>query len=248
MGKTVKLILLGVVLAFCVLVGPLPAVAFETDTLDTVQGDLKITFIGHGTLMFEFRDKVIHVDPWSQLADYTKLPKADLVLITHQHSDHLDLEAIKKIVKGDTIILTNKIAADASPRFVVMNNGDRQVLFDIEIKAVAAYNVVHLRDTGKPWHPKGEGNGYVLTFGRTKVYVAGDTEYIPEMNAITGVNVAFLPMNLPYTMDPEMVAEVVKKMKPQIVYPYHYGETDPQKLVDLLEDMDDVEVRIRQMQ
>ena len=106
---------------------------------------------------------------------------------------------------------------------------------------------MHKRSNGRPFHPKGRGNGYVITFGDKRVYVAGDTENTPEMKALKKINVAFLPMNLPYTMTPEMVADAAKAFKPKILYPYHYGDTDPEKLVELLKNDKQIEVRIRKM-
>ena len=117
----------------------------------------------------------------------------------------------------------------------------------MRVEAVPAYNLEHKRPDGKPFHPKGEGNGYVLTFGGKRVYVAGDTENIPEMEALRDIDIAFLPMNLPYTMTPEMVAAAARAFKPKVLYPYHYGDTDPQKLVDLLKDLPAVEVRVRDL-
>ena len=117
----------------------------------------------------------------------------------------------------------------------------------LKIEAVPAYNLLHKRDTGQPFHPRGAGNGYVVTFGDKRVYVAGDTEDIPEMKELKGIDIAFLPMNLPFTMTPEMVATAAKMMKPKILYPYHYGNTDVSKLLDLLKDNKDIEVRIRKM-
>jgi L-ascorbate metabolism protein UlaG (beta-lactamase superfamily) len=107
---------------------------------------------------------------------------------------------------------------------------------------------MHMRDSGEPFHPKGEGNGYVLTFGDTRVYIAGDTENTPEMKALEAIDYAFLPMNLPYTMTPEMVADAVGIFKPKVLYPYHYGETDLSELVELLKDNKNIEVRIRKME
>jgi L-ascorbate metabolism protein UlaG (beta-lactamase superfamily) len=115
------------------------------------------------------------------------------------------------------------------------------------IEAVPAYNVVHVRSAGNPFHPKGEGNGYVLTLGDKRVYVAGDTEDIPEMKTLKKIEVAFLPMNLPYTMTPEMAADAARMFRPKILYPYHYGQTDPQLLVALLKPDKDIEVRIRNL-
>jgi L-ascorbate metabolism protein UlaG (beta-lactamase superfamily) len=129
-----------------------------------------------------------------------------------------------------------------------MKNGDVKTVAGLKVEAVPAYNVVHMRSPGQPFHPKGAGNGYVLTFGKTRVYVAGDTENVPEMADLRDVAIAFLPMNLPYTMTPEMVADAVRTIKPKIVYPYHFGKTDTSKLVALLKDAKGVEVRIRKMQ
>lgn len=128
-----------------------------------------------------------------------------------------------------------------------MKNGDRKTVQGMEIEAVPAYNVVHMRSEGQPFHPKGVGNGYVITFGDKRVYVAGDTEDIPEMKALKGIHVAFLPMNLPYTMTPEMTAKAARIIRPAILYPYHFGDTDTSRIVDLLKAEKDIEVRIRSM-
>jgi L-ascorbate metabolism protein UlaG (beta-lactamase superfamily) len=117
----------------------------------------------------------------------------------------------------------------------------------LKIEAVPAYNLVHKRDNGRPFHPKGEGNGYVITFGDKRIYVAGDTENTPEMKALKDIDVAFLPMNLPYTMTPEMVADAAKAFRPKVLYPYHYGSTDTSALVKLLEGEEGIEVRVRNM-
>ena len=128
-----------------------------------------------------------------------------------------------------------------------MKNGDVDTVLGIRIEAVPAYNIVHKRDNGEPFHPKGVGNGYVLTFGDKRIYIAGDTENIPEMKTLKNIDVAFLPMILPYTMTPEMVADAARVFKPKILYPYHYGDTDPQKLVQLLKNDKEIEVRIREL-
>ena len=128
-----------------------------------------------------------------------------------------------------------------------MKNGDTKTVGGLKIEAVPAYNIVHKRDTGQPFHPKDVGNGYIITFGDKKVYVAGDTENIPEMKAIKNIDVAFLPMNLPYTMTPEMVADAAKTIKPKVLYPYHFGETDTSKIIALLKDTPEIEIRIRNM-
>lgn len=128
-----------------------------------------------------------------------------------------------------------------------MENGESLSVKGIEVRAVPAYNLVHKRENGQPYHPKGIGNGYILTFGDKRVYVAGDTENLPEIKALKGIDCAFLPMNVPSTMSPEMVADIAKAMRPKILYPYHYGTTDPTKLTALLKDTPGIEVRIRQL-
>ena len=219
----------------------------ETDTIPTGQGDLRITFIGHGTLMFRFDGKVIHVDPAARYADYSSLPKADLILVTHEHGDHFDIKTIDLISKDDSVLVLTEACAEKAKRGLVMKNGQTKKVAGITVQAVPAYNLVHTRQPGRPYHPKGAGNGYVITFGKIRVYVAGDTENIPEMARLTGVDCAFLPMNVPYTMTPEMVADAVGTLKPKIVYPYHYGETDTSRLVELLKDVNGVELRVRKM-
>jgi len=220
---------------------------FEEDIIKTSLSDLKITFIGHGTLMFNFDGKIIHVDPVSREADYTLLPKADLILITHHHGDHLDPEVIDILrIKGTELVLAEKCTEKVKGG-IIMKNGDVKTIQGIKIEAIPAYNIVHKRKEGVPFHIKGEGNGYIITFGDKRIYVAGDTENIPEMKALQNIYIAFLPMNLPYTMTPEMVADAAKAFKPKILYPYHYGNTDTSKIADLLKDADEIEVRIRKM-
>lgn len=220
----------------------------EEDIIKTSAGDLKITFIGHGTLMFTFGDKVIHVDPVSREADYGKMPSADLIMVTHEHGDHLDLKAIKTISKAGTQMVLTQACAEQVEGGIVMKNGDVKTVGGLRIEAVPAYNIVSKRQDGQAFHPKGRGNGYVITFGDKRVYVAADTENTPEMKKLEDIDVAFLPMNLPYTMTPEMVADAAAAFKPGILYPYHFGSTDTSELVKLLKDEEGVEVRIRDMQ
>jgi L-ascorbate metabolism protein UlaG (beta-lactamase superfamily) len=220
---------------------------FEKDVIKTSAGDLEITFIGHGTLMLKFGGKIIHVDPFSRLADYAKLPKADMVIITHEHQDHLDPAALSSIRTKDTVVVLTETGAEKVSDGIVMKNGDVRKLLGITVEAVPAYNLVHKRENGQPFHPKGQGNGYVLTFGDKRLYIAGDTENTPEMKALKNIDYAFLPMNLPYTMTPEMVTDAVRAFKPTVLYPYHYGETATSRLVDLLKNDRDIEVRIRKM-
>ena len=206
-----------------------------------------MTFIGHGTLMFKFGKKVIHVDPWTRFTDYTKMPKADLILVTHEHRDHLDQKALEILSTETTALVLTKACASKVEGGTVMANGDMKTIKGIQIEAVPAYNIVHMRAEGLPFHPKGTGNGYVITFGDKRVYVAGDTENTPEMKMLKNIDIAFLPMNLPYTMTPEMVADAAKAFMPKILYPYHYGDTDTSEVVRLLKGVSEVEVRIRKM-
>ena len=224
-----------------------PQNQYETDVVPTSAGDLKITFLGHGTLMLTFNGKMIHVDPFSRVADYSVLPKADLVLITHEHRDHLDLDALAYVRTEETEVILTETCAKQVEGGTVMRNGDVCTVMGVTIEAVPAYNIVHNRETGEPFHPLGIGNGYIMTFGNTRVYVAGDTENIPEMKGLQDIDIAFLPMNLPYTMTPEMVAAAAKTIQPKILYPYHYSDTDTSKIVDLLIEQPVIEVRIREM-
>jgi len=248
-----KKILMSILLS-CMVANPcLAEEIFEKDIIKTNKADLEITFIGHGTLMFKFDNKVIHVDPWTKLADYSLLPKADIVLITHEHRDHLDLKALvdlkalEAIQTKDTEIILTQTCADQVKTGTIMKNGDVKQVKGLKIEAVPAYNLVHMRDNGTPFHPKGVGNGYIITFGDKKVYVAGDTENIPEMKLLKNIHAAFLPMNLPYTMTPEMTADGALMFSPEILYPYHFGKTDTSKIVTLLKDNKNIEVRIRKM-
>jgi L-ascorbate metabolism protein UlaG (beta-lactamase superfamily) len=221
---------------------------FDSDVIKTSEGDLEMIFIGHGTLMFKFNDLVIHIDPVMREADYTSLPEADLILVTHQHGDHLDMTAIKHLLKTGTKVVMTETCMEQLEDFkaVVMKNGDVETIRGIWINAIPAYNIVNKRPNGQAFHPKGEGNGYILKFGTTHVLIGGDTENIPEFKELkTKVDVAFLPMNLPYTMTPAMVADAALAFEPVILYPYHFGQTDPQELLDLLKEKKDIEVRIR---
>lgn len=230
----------------CVLIPFTSAAAapLPSDEIPTSVGLVKITFVGHASLILTHGETVIHIDPFGQLADYATLPKADLVLITHEHFDHLDQQALAKIRTEKTVIVAPPVCAGALKNVVVLRNGEKTTQCGILIEAVPAYNITHERAPGKPFHPRGVGNGYVLNFGATRIYVAGDTENIPEMKALAPITVAFLPMNLPYTMTPEMVADAARAFKPKILYPYHYGDTDPTRLSKLLKDSG-IEVRIR---
>jgi L-ascorbate metabolism protein UlaG (beta-lactamase superfamily) len=240
--------LLGVVLPIMMVASPAGgAGAFERDTLPTAEGDLTVTFIGHASLMFEFGGKTIYSDPVGQFGDFSKLPKADLILAAHEHSDHFDLDVIKKISKPGTKVVLTPLCAAKLPAGIVLKNGEEKTVDGIRIEAVPAYNIVHVRAPGAPFHPKGVGNGYVVTFGDKRVYIAGDTDNIPEMKQLGRIDIAFLPMNLPYTMTPEMVADAARMVKPKILYPYHTTDTDTSKLAPLLKGEKGIEIRIRRM-
>ena len=179
------------------------------------------------------------------------MPKADLIIVTHQHYDHFDLNAIKNLTKKETkLVVANEcvLSTEYLANEEVLKNGEKTSIYGINIKAVPAYNIRNKRPDGNPFHPKGVGNGYILTFGDKNVYVAGDTENIPEMKALTDIDIAFLPMNLPYTMTPEMVADAAKAFKPKILYPYHFGNTNTQELINLLRNNTEIEVRIRDLE
>jgi L-ascorbate metabolism protein UlaG (beta-lactamase superfamily) len=223
---------------------------FQTDKIKASKGDIEITFIGHGSLMLKYDGKVIQVDPFSQQADYSLFPKADLILVTHSHFDHLDSSAIQKSKTEKTkLFITEKCkeVIGTSANVTIMKNGDIKEVSGVKIKAVPAYNLVNRNKNGDVFHPKGEGNGYVLTIGGKNIYIAGDTENVPEMKQLKNIDVAFLPMNLPYTMTPEMLASAAKMFKPKILYPYHFGETKTETIVDLLKNEKGIEVRIREM-
>lgn len=220
---------------------------FESDLIYTSAGDLKITFLGHGSLLFNFEGKNIYVDPFSRVADYSQLPKADLILLTHEHPDHLDPQALASVRTEKTDLILTAACDRQIEGGMVLQNGDVHTADGILVEAVPAYNLLHKRENGQPFHPKGVGNGYVLTLGDQRVYVAGDTENTPEMKRLRNIDIAFLPMNLPYTMTPEMVADAAQAFRPKILYPYHFGDTDTSKIEELLAEARGIEVRIREM-
>ena len=218
----------------------------DYDKISTSAGDVVMNFIGHGSLMFKVNGFVIYFDPVRSSGNYDFLPKADLILVTHEHGDHLDPKLIDDLKKPGTLLFCNQASATKVPWGMVMKEGDRQEINNIIIEAVPAYNIVHESSPGHPYHAKGEGLGYVLTIGGKRFYVAGDTENTPEMKSLKNIDVAFLPMNLPYTMTPAMVADAALAFKPKILYPYHFGDTDTSEIVKLLKDSG-IEVRIRNL-
>ena len=218
----------------------------EYDKIVTSAGTVEMHFIGHGSLMFKINGFVIYFDPVRSSGNYDFLPKADIILVTHEHGDHLDPKLITDLKKPGTLLFCNQGSLSKIPWGMAMKAGDRQEINNIVIEAVPAYNIVNESTPGHPFHPKGAGVGYILTIGGKRFYIAGDTENTPEMKALRNIDVAFLPMNLPYTMTPAMVADAALAFRPKILYPYHMGETDPSEIVKLLKDSG-IEVRIRNL-
>jgi L-ascorbate metabolism protein UlaG (beta-lactamase superfamily) len=216
----------------------------RTDVFPLPGGSLKITFLGHGTLMLDYNGWIIHVDPVSAEADYAALPPADLILVTHEHGDHLDRAAVARTTRPGTAIVANPASAGKLTGALSLRNGESRTVGSVKVEALPAYNTSPGRNH---FHPKGRDNGYLLTIAGKRIYIAGDTEETPEMKALKNIDIAFLPMNQPYTMTPEQVAKAARAFKPRVLYPYHYGDTDTAQLVALLEGKG-VEVRIRNLQ
>jgi L-ascorbate metabolism protein UlaG (beta-lactamase superfamily) len=208
----------------------------------TVEGDIRITPITHASFQLEYGGKVIHVDPTSP-GDYGKAAQADLILITDIHPDHLDPAAIARVRKPGAPVVAPAAAADKIESPTVIANGETKTVGGVSIEAVPMYNLRRGPSQGQLFHTKGRGNGYVLTLGSQRVYVAGDTECTDEMRALKNIDIAFVPMNLPYTMPPAEAAECVKAFKPKVVYPYHYRGQNPEEFKAALKG-EPVEVRL----
>lgn len=235
--------LVAVVLAALVLgVG---AFAAEPESIPADGGEILITPILHGSLQLEFGDTVIQVDPWSK-GDYSQAAKADLILVTDVHGDHLDPEMIGKLSGEGTEVVVTAAVEEKLGTGIVLANGETREFSGVSIEAVPMYNLTRGPEEGKLFHDKGRGNGYIVTLGGKRIYIAGDTACIPEMKTLTGIDVAFVPMNLPYTMPPEEAAECVAAFKPAIVYPYHYRGSDLQVFEVGLKEVPEVEVRLRE--
>lgn len=222
------------------------AATFDKDTFRTKSGKkIVITFIKHGTLGLRYDNKTYEIDPVSMYADYTKFPKADYILVTHEHADHLDAKAIDALTKNNTQLIINGSSAEKIGKGEVMKNGDTRKLADkVTIEAVPAYNTTPGREK---FHPRHRDNGYVLTIDGFRIYIAGDTEDIPEMKNLKNIDVAFLPVNQPYTMTVEQAVHAARMFSPKVLYPYHYGDTKIEGLKDALKGSG-IDVRIRQMQ
>jgi L-ascorbate metabolism protein UlaG (beta-lactamase superfamily) len=225
----------------------------QTDVVQTSRGELRLTPLYHGSVMLEFGGKVIHVDPWSQ-ADYTGLPPADLIMITHTHADHLDRAAVDRLKKPGTLIVSTPAGVDtlncapACGEVESVADSERKTVMGIEISGVPMYNLVQGSAPGKPFHHKGVGSGYIIGFGDTRVYFSGDTECTPEMKALTDISIAFLAMNPPRTMSTIEAAGCAKAFRPKIVYPYHYRGSKPEEFANALQGVPGVEVRLRKLE
>ena len=219
---------------------------YEVDVFKTKSGKtLKFHALVHASIRIEYDGKEIEIDPVTKLGnktiDYTTMPKADYLFVTHEHGDHFDKEAIKLLSNEKTQIVMNKRCADMYGPCAVLNNGQSATLGDIEVEAVPAYNVTEGRTQ---FHPKGRDNGYILTIDGLRIYIAGDTEDIPEMQNIRNIDIAFLPCNQPFTMTTDQLVKAAKIVKPKVLFPYHYGRTDVKGIPSQLKD-DGIEVRIR---
>jgi L-ascorbate metabolism protein UlaG (beta-lactamase superfamily) len=204
-------------------------------TFWTQQGPLTITPIMHASLMLEGGGQVIYVDPAQ--GSYDGLPQADVILITDIHGDHMQPAIVEKLKKVTTQVFAPAAVQKTITSATVMNNGDKKSVGRYDFLAVPMYNMKP-DEKGQIYHEKGRGNGYVITFGNFNVYVAGDTEGTPEMRALRNIDVAFIPMNLPYTMTAEAAADAIRAFAPKRVYPYHYQgmpSQDPKVVAKLLE-------------
>ncbi len=213
------------------------------DTIATSGGNVTIHPIEHASLVLEYGEEAIYVDPVGGAALYEALPAPTAILITHGHGDHFDLPTLEAIA-GSVPILTSQEVFDKLPEALKANataiaNGGTSELNGLPVTATTAHNTTEDR---MQYHPVGVGNGYLITFGDKVIYVAGDTEPTPEMLELTGIEAAFLPMNLPYTMTPDQAVEAINTFKPRIVYPYHYGDSDLAVLDTAVEE--GVEVRL----
>ena len=220
---------------------------YEVDSFTTKSGKtVKFHALVHSSMLIEYDGLAIYVDPVTKLGektiDYSAMPKADYIFITHEHFDHLDTAAINKISGENTQLITNSHCAEMLSYGTVMANGDMLQLTDtISVEAVPAYNT---SEGHQQFHPQGRDNGYILTLNGLRIYIAGDTEDIPEMADVKDIDVAFLPCNQPYTMTVDQLVKAAKMIKPKVLFPYHYSQTDVSGIASQLEG-EGIEVRIR---
>ena len=221
----------------------------QTDVFKTKSGkELKITCIKHATFQIEYDKRYFYFDPVTLLkpqTDFTALPRANYIFITHEHPDHFDRMALTQLVTTNTVVYTNENVSRLYRGAYVMNNGDsKRITDDLQLEAVPAYNTTPGREK---FHPKGRDNGYILTIDGLRIYVAGDTEDIPEMADIHDIDIAFLPCNQPYTMTVSQLVKAAKTIKPKVLFPYHYGDT-PVNTIKLQLMGTGIDVRIRKYQ
>ena len=212
-----------------------------TEDFTTSAGKVEITIIQHASLMLNAGGKIVYIDPAQ--GKYDGLPQADYIFITDIHGDHLAPPIIEKLKKSGTVIVAPKAVAEKVPGCTVMANGDTKTIGDFKVEAIPMYNLKPDAN-GQIDHDKGRGNGYVIAIGGKRFYFAGDTEGIPEMRALKSIDVAFIPMNLPFTMTPADAADAVKAFHPAVVYPYHYRGQDTKIFAAALEGTG-IDVRLR---
>jgi len=194
------------------------------DTIPATGGNIELTPMAHAHVQIEFGGKVIHIDP-SNLANFGAAKPADIVLVTDIHGDHMDPPSIDRLRKATTQYVAPQALADKFPgTTTIIANGETKTVDGISIQAVAAYNLTRGPAAGQLYHTKGRGNAYLLTLGGKRILFTGDTECTPEIKALTKIDVAFVTMNLPFTMSPGEAADCVKAFKPKVVYPYHYRQ------------------------
>ncbi len=214
------------------------------EEFQTKLGVVKITPIRHASMLIEAGEKAIYVDPWSQGSFEGLPPKADLVLVTDIHPDHMDPVEVAKMLKPGTAVIAPAATAKALTTARILSNGEKTTWDKWTIEAVPMYNLKRGPTEGTLYHDRGRGNGYVLTYGGMRFYIAGDTEGTPEMRDLKNIDVAFVPMNLPYTMTPAEAAAAVRAFHPKIVYPYHYKGSDTKQFKAAL-DGSGIDVRLR---
>ena len=221
----------------------------QTDTFKTPSGkDVKFTCIKHATIMIEYDGRYFYIDPVTGLkpeTDYSVMPKANYVIITHEHPDHFDRMALTQLVGSNTIVYTNPASSSYYRNSLAMKNGDSlSITPDVQLVAVPAYNTTPGHEQ---FHPKGRDNGYILILDGLRIYIAGDTEDIPEMANIHNIDIAFMPCNQPYTMTIEQLENAAKTVKPKVLFPYHYNDTAVRQAIILLSGTG-IEVKIRNYQ
>jgi L-ascorbate metabolism protein UlaG (beta-lactamase superfamily) len=220
-----KMKLLPILICSLFALSPLAHSATGAQVFPTSAGPVKITPLNHASTLIEAGGTAIYLDP-AKPAKFSGRPKVDLILITDIHGDHMDPDSIKEVSKTGTEILAPPAVVQTVTAAKPIANGETKTWQSWTIEAVPAYNLKRGPAPGKLFHDKGRGNGYVLTYGGMRFYFSGDTEGVPEMRALKNIDVAFVCMNLPYTMPPEEAADAVRAFHPKVVIPYHYRGSD----------------------